>query len=107
MQRDAWIAAMKRSVHIAPRRVGPHPDQQPRRSTEHMLVYLDKVAAGRLGWPVSPLVDGIPDIENVTDAIQNGPYGKCVYECDNDVCDHQVLLKSLLPCAYISPLIMH
>lgn len=94
---------MKRSVHIAPRRVGPYLGQQPRRSTEYSLVYLDRVAAGRVGWPVSPLVDGIPDIENVTNAIQNGPYGKCVYECDNDVCDHQVLPKSLLTMCLYQP----
>ncbi|KAH9049014.1 hypothetical protein EDB84DRAFT_1261525 [Lactarius hengduanensis] len=54
-------------------------------------VYLDRVASGQVGWPASPLVDGIPDIENITNALQNGPYGKCVYEGDNDVCDHQVV----------------
>ncbi|KAH8988608.1 hypothetical protein EDB92DRAFT_2010786 [Lactarius akahatsu] len=54
-------------------------------------VYLDRVASGQVGWPASPLVDGIPDIENITNALQNGPYGKCVYESDNDVCDHQVV----------------
>lgn len=54
------------------------------------LVYLDRVALGHTGWPVSPLVDGFPDIENVTDALVDGPYGKCVYESDNDVCDNQV-----------------
>ncbi|KAI9467232.1 hypothetical protein BJY52DRAFT_1111045 [Lactarius psammicola] len=54
-------------------------------------VYLDRVASGDVGWPVSPLVDGIPDIENITNALQNGPYGGCVYEGDNDVCDHQVV----------------
>ncbi|KAI0265171.1 hypothetical protein BC834DRAFT_1027237 [Gloeopeniophorella convolvens] len=54
-------------------------------------VYLDRVAAGHLGWPVAPLVDGIPDIENITDALKTGPYGKCVYESDNDVCDNQVV----------------
>ena len=31
-----------------------------------------------------------PSVENVYKAIENGPYGKCVYMCDNDVVDHQV-----------------
>ncbi|KAI0053056.1 NAD(P)-binding protein [Auriscalpium vulgare] len=54
-------------------------------------VYLDKVSAGHLGWPASTIVDGVPDIESVTDALLQGPYGKCVYESDNDVCDNQVV----------------
>ncbi|KAI0677407.1 streptomycin biosynthesis protein StrI [Trametes maxima] len=54
-------------------------------------IYLDPVIQGRTGWPADVLVDGIPDIENITDALQTGPYGRCVYECDNDVCDNQVV----------------
>ncbi|TFK43375.1 hypothetical protein BDQ12DRAFT_176526 [Crucibulum laeve] len=54
-------------------------------------LYLDPVSHGNTGWPVETIVDGLPDIENVTDALKNGPYGKCVYESDNDVCDHQVV----------------
>lgn len=53
-------------------------------------VYLDPVSQGHTYWPVSTIVDGLPDIENVTDALRNGPYGQCVYESPNDVCDHQV-----------------
>ena len=53
-------------------------------------VYLDPVSQGHTSWPVSILVDGVPDIENVTHALRNGPYGQCVYESDNDVCDNQV-----------------
>ena len=56
-----------------------------------MLVYFDPVARGADGWPMNTIVDGIPDIENVTEALTTGPYGKCVYESDNDVCDHQVV----------------
>jgi predicted dehydrogenase len=54
-------------------------------------VYVDAITRGNTGWPVSVLVDGVPDIESVTEAVRNGPYGRCVYECDNDVCDNQVL----------------
>jgi len=54
-------------------------------------IYLDPVLHGDSGWPVSTLIDGLPDIENVTDALRNGPYGQCVYESPNDVCDHQVV----------------
>ncbi|KAJ7068132.1 streptomycin biosynthesis protein StrI [Mycena amicta] len=54
-------------------------------------IYLDAVSRGHTGWPVSPIVDGLPDIENVTHALSTGPYGQCVYESPNDVCDHQIV----------------
>ncbi|KDR83569.1 hypothetical protein GALMADRAFT_235816 [Galerina marginata CBS 339.88] len=54
-------------------------------------IYLDPVSHGNTGWPVETIVDGLPDIENVTDALKNGPYGLCVYESANDVCDNQVV----------------
>jgi len=54
-------------------------------------IYLDPVSQGNTSWPASTVVDGIPDIENIAEALRDGPYGKCVYESDNDVCDHQVV----------------
>jgi predicted dehydrogenase len=52
--------------------------------------YLGLVRSGRTGWPVSVLTDEVTE-ENVTTALREGPYGRCVYTCDNDVVDHQVV----------------
>jgi predicted dehydrogenase len=45
--------------------------------------------AGSSAWPVSALgADTSP--EGVRRSLREGPYGRCVYRCDNDVVDHQV-----------------
>ncbi|KAF5393934.1 hypothetical protein D9757_000160 [Collybiopsis confluens] len=54
-------------------------------------IYLEPVSRGHVGWPASAIVDGIPDIENIATALKTGPYGQCVYESQNDVCDNQVV----------------
>ena len=48
------------------------------------------VLAGNTGWPVDVLTPE-PDEKSVRRAIGTGPYGRCVYRCDNDVVDHQVV----------------
>jgi predicted dehydrogenase len=48
------------------------------------------VAAGNVGWPCNVLTP-CPTVESVTAALQKGPYGRCVYRCDNNVVDHQVV----------------
>jgi predicted dehydrogenase len=53
-------------------------------------IYLDAVAQGHTGWPVSVLAPE-PNVDSITAALQHGPYGRCVYECDNDVVDNQVV----------------
>ncbi|XP_068607649.1 putative oxidoreductase YteT [Brachionichthys hirsutus] len=55
-------------------------------------IYLDRVKQGNTGWLVSIICENShPDIESVTEVLRTGPYGRCVYECDNDVCSNQVV----------------
>jgi predicted dehydrogenase len=53
-------------------------------------VYLDRAREGYFGWPVDVLT---PDLtyDGILEAVRSGPYGRCVYACDNDVVDHQVV----------------
>ncbi len=48
------------------------------------------VAHGKTDWPLD-VVALHPTEESIREAIQNGPYGRCVYHCDNNVVDHQVV----------------
>ncbi len=41
-------------------------------------------------WPTSAISDDW-SYEGRIKALQEGPYGRCVYHCDNDVVDHQVV----------------
>ena len=42
------------------------------------------------GWPFNVIANE-PTLENRRQAILHGPYGRCVYRCDNDVVDHQIV----------------
>ncbi len=42
------------------------------------------------GWPLD-VVDPTFKKANLTKALREGPYGRCVFACDNDVVDHQVV----------------
>ena len=54
-------------------------------------IYLrDRLMKGIFGWPTDVLTtDGT--VGGVTKALREGPYGRCVYKCDNDVVDNQVV----------------
>jgi predicted dehydrogenase len=53
-------------------------------------IYLGFISRGQTGWPVSVITPDVTE-ENVIEALLTGPYGRCVYLCDNDVVDHQVV----------------
>ena len=53
-------------------------------------LYLGRQEQKRFGWPLNVITTDMTH-EGVTEALRNGPYGRCVYECDNDVVDHQVV----------------
>ncbi len=42
------------------------------------------------GWPLSVVAHDVNE-PALLDALRNGPYGRCVYACDNDVVDNQVV----------------
>lgn len=45
---------------------------------------------GESGWPAS-VISVDTSAEALLKVLQEGPYGRCVYHCDNDVVDHQVV----------------
>ncbi|MGF6989185.1 putative dehydrogenase [Lachnospiraceae bacterium PM6-15] len=57
-------------------------------------IYMDDkkigIRSGHTTWPLD-ILSLHPTEESILEAIKEGPYGKCVYHCDNNVVDHQVL----------------
>ena len=54
------------------------------------IYFRDRFDKGIKHWPVNVLTPTVTE-ENLMDALKNGPYGRCVYSCDNDVVDNQVV----------------
>ena len=50
----------------------------------------DRFLKGQTDWPVD-VVANPPTEEKLREALRNGPYGRCVFECDNTAVDHQVV----------------
>lgn len=57
-------------------------------------IYMEHVTrgynSGNRGWPLKVLTHN-PTEESLYKAMKEGPYGRCVFHCDNDVCDHQIV----------------
>jgi len=49
---------------------------------------------GETGWPVDVLTTDLTP-EGITKALQEGPYGRCVYHCDNNVVDRQMVTMEM------------
>lgn len=54
-------------------------------------IYLGRVYGGTTGWPVDVVAPEQVTPATVAEALRTGRYGRCVYACDNDVVDHQVV----------------
>lgn len=48
------------------------------------------ILCGNVEWPIDVLAEN-PTEEKILHAIETGPYGRCVFHCDNDVVDHQIV----------------
>ncbi len=71
---------------------------------EKCLYYAPKIyLTGRTDWPVDVLTTDLTP-EGITKALREGPYGRCVYHCDNDVVDRQVVnleLEDGVVCSFV------
>jgi predicted dehydrogenase len=53
-------------------------------------LYRGLLERGEHRWPLSAVIEDFTPAA-LEAALNEGPYGRCVYACDNDVVDHQVL----------------
>jgi len=58
------------------------------------------------GWPRNTITEQPQSDEVVMEALKTGPYGRCVYHCDNNVVDHQVV-SMVFPSGITATLTMH
>lgn len=65
-------------------------DYEPQCPYSAKRYYLGWVARDNSNWPINIITED-PTEEGVKKALREGPYGRCVYACDNDVVDHQVV----------------
>lgn len=59
-----------------------------------LRIYLDGeeigLRKGNRGWPCDIVAED-PTEERLIEALRKGPYGRCVFRCDNNVVDHQIV----------------
>lgn len=89
-----YLFREERAPEGAPQRCTDGCPEKERCPFDAEKIYLSNAAtgidAGNAGWPCNVLALH-PDHDSVEEAIRKGPYGRCVYHCDNTVVDHQVV----------------
>src|SRR5690242_11183163 len=53
-------------------------------------LYRGLLDRGEHRWPLSVVIDDFSS-QALEEALRSGPYGRCVYACDNDALDHQIV----------------
>jgi predicted dehydrogenase len=97
------VASFGSLTHFTAERAGP---EIPARCTDGCPVaeecvydarriYLPHHGPGRLGEGFVAAVSSELDAEAIRARLETGPYGRCVYRCDNTAVDHQVVLMEL------------
>lgn len=88
----AWLSSFGTLTHFRPENA---PANAPLRCTDGCPVedtckyYAPRLYARDVnGWPFNAVALK-PTVEARMEALRTGPYGRCVYQCDNDVVDHQ------------------
>lgn len=65
-------------------------DYEPQCPYSAKRIYLNLVKRKNFGWPLSVVTPDLT-VAGVIKALREGSYGRCVYDCDNDVVDNQVV----------------
>ncbi|KAF0687159.1 Aste57867_21130 [Aphanomyces stellatus] len=92
---DCMYSAKKIYLDVPPPQVVPPVEIENCAATVHPSAHgwyngSRGAASGYQDWPLSVLHES-PSVESITEALRTGPYGRCVYACDNDVVDNQVV----------------
>lgn len=69
----------------------PHKDSCPYSAKAIYLDMWKKNGAREDDWPTNVFVNAPLSEEKITDALKTSPYGRCVFHCDNNVVDHQMV----------------
>ena len=68
----------------------PHVESCPYSAKKHYIDNWKYCNCPEDRWPYNVVTQAPTTEEKIMKALREGPYGRCVYRCDNDVVDHQI-----------------